>query len=563
MSASEDWPPKFELDREKILDLLTGDRFYSNASASLREAILNALDATFRRSEAESTTYRPRISVTFDQSQLRLTVEDNGDGMGRAEVKELFTTIGASAAELHARGNVGVGEFGIGVVSYFMSSDVFEIETCNGDEEPLGLRFRKEMYAGGAAEEFSPDRTSQGTTLRLDIRNQSTFELLLAKYPYWCRDVPNLTAALKPGNEPVLQGGDPHTGADSAEVSLPEGIEAASLRPVASYDGWNAMTGASDISILYRGIFVQDYTADSIWGMQGSVHVDPKHFKPRLNREGFVGDEFKSEIDEFLRSVHPRILSSLADLLQNAFDQGTVSKWDEHRWATLWLSVPRNEQYKMAAERWDNAFRRLPAFEFFSDGRWKPTTVDTLVPLTGPIWVAPQAEASTNDLVRSATRLLRETGKPVVRGLSRQRNWLRGAGNYFSTTADLIKQVFADELPQFREIAPRAEELLEDLDALYSLYGGDEPVELVRLGSEGPPVLKVARRLLINLDHEKGTAIATSSLTTNRGRSVLIEATAAHAPKYLTQVASIARPSESEPEILGLVKRRFLLEIVE
>ena len=37
-SPDEDtWPPEFSLDQEKILNLLTGDRFYSNPSAALRK----------------------------------------------------------------------------------------------------------------------------------------------------------------------------------------------------------------------------------------------------------------------------------------------------------------------------------------------------------------------------------------------------------------------------------------------------------------------------------------------------------------------------------------------
>lgn len=40
--APMEWPPRFSLDGKRILDLLTGDRFYSATDAALREAALNA-----------------------------------------------------------------------------------------------------------------------------------------------------------------------------------------------------------------------------------------------------------------------------------------------------------------------------------------------------------------------------------------------------------------------------------------------------------------------------------------------------------------------------------------
>lgn len=564
MNGNNGWPPEFRLDQERILKLLTGDRFYSNASATLREAILNALDATHRRSE-EKSDYKPELLVEFDRTSLCLTVTDNGDGMTRTAVTDLFTKIGASAAEFDPRGKGAIGEFGIGVVSYFMSADEFEIETCSGSEPAIGLKFRKDMFAGGSAEEFAPTRMERGTTLRLQIRSEETFSLLLDRYPYWCRDVQGLTAVENPGGGRLSQGGDPYAEIDPVKVDLTDHIEAASIRPVASAEAWDVMTGVSQVAILYRGVFVQTFDAQGVWGMQGTVHVDPKQFKPRLNREGFVGPEFEPEIDAFLKAAHPIVLSRMVELIEAAIVEGRVSKWSQKRFATLWLSVPRSAPYEDVAVKWDAVFRKVPAFEIYvtKEAKWVPTCLDDLIQIAEPIWVAPQSESRVNDLIKSATRLLRETGKPVIRGLSREPNWLRGAGNYFSTTADLIAQVFAAELPELKHIEPAAEALLAELDAIHSLYSGSEPIELVRLGEDGPPVLRVERRLLINLDDEIGPAIVRYAIDANRGRIALIEATAAVAPQYLSQVATIARAVSEDTEILGLVKRRFIRELVD
>ncbi|MGE0161157.1 MAG: ATP-binding protein [Dehalococcoidia bacterium] len=556
------WPPEFSLDKARILKLLTGDRFYSNASASLREAVLNALDATHRRHSADPQ-HEPLIKVVFSRDDHVFEVSDNGDGMTRATVTDLFTRIGASAAEFDPHGKGEVGEFGIGVISYFMAADSFEIETASGSEAAIGLRFHKDMFISGGAAEFSPARTEQGTTLRLFVRNSETFELLEEQFPHWCREVHGLSAVEGPDGKPVPQGGDPLVNAPVIDVSLPPGIEAARIGPVSTESGWGVMTGSASVAVLYRGVFVQDFAKDGCWGLRGSLHVDPKAFPPRLNREGFVGDDFQNRISAFLDHCHPPVLRALAALLEIAFNENRMSEWSVKRFATMWLSVPREDRYKDAAAKWDGVFRRFPAFEVFGSGQWRPAAVEDLIKLSGPIWVASQRhESRTNDLIKSAERLLRETGAPVVRGLTREKSWLQGAGNYFATTADLIARVFAGELPELRRIDQHAETVLSGVRPVQVVYGGAEPVELARLGSDGPPVLRVGTRLLINIDAANGLQIARYVLDANRGRGALLEATALHAAAYLSQVSKVARLEQPNAELLGLVKRRHLRELV-
>ena len=85
----ETWPPSFTLDQEKVLNLLTGDRFYSNPSAALREAVLNAIDAVQRRRKT-AFDLSPDITVTFNRDDLTVAVADNGIGMNRVDVNALF-----------------------------------------------------------------------------------------------------------------------------------------------------------------------------------------------------------------------------------------------------------------------------------------------------------------------------------------------------------------------------------------------------------------------------------------------------------------------------------------
>jgi len=100
--SEEKWPPSFTLDQEEILNLLTGDRFYSNPSAALREAVLNAIDAV-HRSRKMTGGLSAHITATFNRDDLTVTVADNGIGMSQADVSALFTKVGASADTAEAK----------------------------------------------------------------------------------------------------------------------------------------------------------------------------------------------------------------------------------------------------------------------------------------------------------------------------------------------------------------------------------------------------------------------------------------------------------------------------
>ena len=107
----------------------------------------------------------------------------------------------------------------------------------------------------------------------------------------------------------------------------------------------DAMTGNSTVAVLYRGVFVQEFEAKGLWGIEGSIDVDPKHFKPRLNRESFVEGQFQTEVKDFLKICHPAILEALVKQLKVALERGALNKWTEKRWANLWLSLPRVPAY--------------------------------------------------------------------------------------------------------------------------------------------------------------------------------------------------------------------------
>ena len=554
-----EWPPEFSLEQEKILNLLTGDRFYSNPSAALREAVLNAIDAVQRR-KPQRHEIVPQIEVSFDADNLTLTVSDNGVGMNKETVTELFVKVGASAATAEAT-KQSVGEFGIGVIGYFMAADTFTLQTFDGSSEAIGLSFNRTMLSRGAATELPPERSEQGTTVHLHVRNEQTYDVLIKHFPHWCRDVEGLSAySVSDARELHQQSSS--TSADLSGVQLPNWVERAHLRPISGPTGWEAMTGTSTVAVLYRGVFVQEFEVRRLWGIEGTIDVDPKHFKPRLNREGFVEGQFHIEVTELLQHCHPVILEALVDQLKSALDRGVLSKWGVKRWASLWLAVPRDEAYKTAVQKWDAVFRSIPAFESAVGNRWKAISFDEIKQFKEEIYLAPLPDDNTNDVGQAALRLLRNTGRVVIRGIRYDKTWMRYATRSFGTTSDLISSVFLDDMPALIPISERAEQILAGIEQVARLFSGPPTVDLVKIGSDSLPVLRLKDRLIINLDHEAGRMLVQDAVTENTGPSGLIGSAARHTYEQLAQVAAVATSITAAPEVLGPIRRQYIRELI-
>ena len=132
----------FEADVSKLLHMMVHS-VYSDKSVFLRELVANAADACEKlRYEgiAEPSLLdedaQPRITVTLDKEQKRLTVEDNGIGMTEAELGEALGTIARSgtrafvdkiAASKDAEGGQLIGQFGVGFYSAFMVADHVDV----------------------------------------------------------------------------------------------------------------------------------------------------------------------------------------------------------------------------------------------------------------------------------------------------------------------------------------------------------------------------------------------------------------------------------------------------
>lgn len=134
-----DSPMAFQASDMRRLIRKIADKLYQSWEAFIREYLANAETACLRTKhfvEDNDTatisvdslygiddSYDPRIEVTWDRSENRLTIRDNGIGMASQEVDEIFREISNSAVRDYGEYS---GMFGMGVLSFPKFSGVYD-----------------------------------------------------------------------------------------------------------------------------------------------------------------------------------------------------------------------------------------------------------------------------------------------------------------------------------------------------------------------------------------------------------------------------------------------------
>jgi hypothetical protein len=560
---AESWPPKFEIDPQRILTLLTGDRFYSSADAALREGTLNAVDACGRRRASQGT--EPDIRVTFDDELRRVTISDNGVGMSRDDVADLFATVGASAAEHDGSGYQAVGEFGVGVISYFLVCERFELHTMKQGEPAVALEFPTSMLDGmGTATEITPIRDEIGTSIVFHVIDEARYDRLIERFPYWFRGVAGLHAERVPGNA-VLAEGTSSLPAVAVDVPMPDWLEQAEIGAPGNLDSWSRLDGGAHIDILYRGVFVQSLSVNGLWGIEGSLWVDPKHLKPRLNRESFGSGELVSEVEPFLRSCHPAILdAALATLLATLDDDGST-KWSDQRLVTLWLALPRSAGYEEVAAKWDDFFRTRQLFRLWEgSAEGRPASLTEISTLVSEIFLAPEPSSNQSDVVRAAVRVLRATGQTVIQGIARDQTYFTSFPFSWQTDTDLLLAHFTEGLPPISRVTTaNAHEILQRDGVVTPILSAPPRVCLVQLGAESAPIVVAQGEVWINSDTSAGIEMVRMLCEDNQGRLSLLVACHTFAPAQVNELTpALGRLSGDADERLGLLSREFIRGLV-
>ncbi|MGW3210385.1 wHTH domain-containing protein [Streptomyces sp. NPDC001135] len=189
---------RFRLDGDRVRDLLMGEQLYRDRTLALRELYQNALDACrYRKARTElwnlhhpdePADWQGRIVFTQGVEDGRPYIEchDNGIGMGRRELRRLFSFAGSRfveerefLAEWAEWERAGIpfhpnSRFGVGVLSYFMLADEIRVTTSRlGDDMRTGERLVVRIDGPGALFRIESDwhMLQSGTKVRLYLRN--------------------------------------------------------------------------------------------------------------------------------------------------------------------------------------------------------------------------------------------------------------------------------------------------------------------------------------------------------------------------------------------------------
>ncbi len=189
----------FRPDTEKLLSLLSGTSLYQTPLHAVRELVQNAFDAVAERiaylrlaqvnpasvtlAEQLAEQHRVTLSLEIDGSDAYLVCTDNGIGMTKAVIQDRVLVAGSSprhdvrALDRRCR-EAGFdlgrsGQFGIGILSYFMIATNVEMETLRaleaGDSD-----FTRWHFETGGIGSFGELRKLHGdlpgTRVRLRLR---------------------------------------------------------------------------------------------------------------------------------------------------------------------------------------------------------------------------------------------------------------------------------------------------------------------------------------------------------------------------------------------------------
>ena len=569
--VEQDLPPKLTIDEEAILKLFTGETFYSGYDAAIREAVLNAVDAIGRRQDSEPDI-SPEIQVVFDRQSLTITVTDNGDGMGKDQLEKLFSKIGVSASKVLNENQDGqykaIGEFGIGILSYFLVCERFQIHSKRGQNESVGLEFSRKMLDAKTRSSFIEcHRHIQGTEIILIIEKEEYFNKLLEKFPYWMREVNGLIAKKLPEDEIIPQGG---LSREIKPVALdkPDWIHEAQIGPPVLFSSWDTFDGFAHVEVLYRGVFVSDIKIPHLWAIAGAIHVDPKRFRPKLNREGFVGKELQAELEPVLRTCHPKVLERAIECVREILTGELTKNWSLHRWVTLWLAVPRSGEYEKAAQIWDTEFQNRKVFKLLLSGRnEKEISISGMQNLDEKkIYVVPEDLGKTDQITQQAVRILRDSKYPVIQGISKERNYLRNTHFAGSSTGDLLVRHFQHVLPELVQVETIAASVITQVTAI-SVFDDPPKVKLVKIGIEAVPVLPVGEDVWINIDNKSGKQMVEDICKRNEGHlgfwiACLVYGDLHSTRDYAQQIARILKDCPEKVSKLGPIQRQYLRSVI-
>ena len=189
---------EFQIDREKILDLLIGRTLYSRKDVAIRELIQNSIDACRLRKAIEGD-YPAQIKVIDNDSSI--IIEDNGIGMDFTTAKNYLSLVGSSfylsdefkKLVSESKRFDPISRWGLGILACFLISSQVIIETKRTNAQPCRFIISS-VDKGWRYEVGSTNKTGTKVTLhlneegrRMDIEKALDYYVKIPEFPIFVR----------------------------------------------------------------------------------------------------------------------------------------------------------------------------------------------------------------------------------------------------------------------------------------------------------------------------------------------------------------------------------------
>lgn len=178
----------FSFDLQNTINTFIGDNIYKDKFVAIRECLQNAIDSCRYRKQLSKGSYSPEITIALSGDQL--VISDNGLGMNEYIVENYFSKLAKSyyienrvSQEFEA-----ISQFGIGVFSYFLLCDFFEVESKQEGKESIKFRATKDadnyfrFYDGST-------KPSIGTSITIFLKDEMSIDDLLENTKHYIRFV--------------------------------------------------------------------------------------------------------------------------------------------------------------------------------------------------------------------------------------------------------------------------------------------------------------------------------------------------------------------------------------
>jgi molecular chaperone HtpG len=157
---------------------------YSTPTVAIRELVQNAHDSCMRRRIESQEPFEPSVHVITNQAKNTLTIEDNGAGLTRDEIKDYLATVGSGYTRFlrdQQAEEIMIGYFGLGFLSAYVVSDRLEVWTTSYQEPENGWHFVSKGAERYSIDEAPPIPIGMRVVLHLSKPFQELAEAFLVE----------------------------------------------------------------------------------------------------------------------------------------------------------------------------------------------------------------------------------------------------------------------------------------------------------------------------------------------------------------------------------------------